>query len=228
MPDHHHLAFLFDVDNTLLDHDRVEADLQEWLDDIVGQGAAQTYRRTHDALRDEVGHACFLAAFERCWKDSDLDPRWLGAARFLLDYPFAERLYPHALDALEHATGMGTTAIVSDGEAIMQPRKIARAGLMTAVDGRVLVFLHKQNETTAIRARVPGSCHVMVDDKRHLLDQMKRHWGNRRLVTVLVRQGHYADEQADDDLLQPDITLERIEQFVDLPREAFVQAASRE
>jgi FMN phosphatase YigB (HAD superfamily) len=209
------VAFLFDVDNTLLDHDRVKSDLRDWLRREVGSAAPDIFQRAYESQREQSGSADFLASFQRCWRDSNLDPRWLGAARFMLDYPFAERLYPHALETLAHVRELGTVAIVSDGEAVLQPRKIRLAGLEDAVGGHVLIYQHKQREGDDIRTRIRARLHVMVDDKLEVLDEMKRDWGDR-LVTVFVRQGHYAREQRHLGLPPPDFAIDHIAQLTDL------------
>ncbi|HET8898204.1 MAG TPA: HAD family hydrolase [Rhodanobacteraceae bacterium] len=220
------LAFLFDVDNTLLDYDQVKADLYAWLGATLGADAPAVFRRNYEGLREQLGYADFLASFQRCWQGSGLDPRWLGAARFLLDYPFHERLYPGALAALEHVGRLGQTAIVSDGEAVLQPRKIRLSGIHDAVAGRVLVYQHKDRERDDIRQRIAADLHVMVDDKLSVLTAMKRAWG-ASLVTVFVRQGHYAREQLDDGLPAADFSIDQIHQLTDIPPSDFLQAAAR-
>ena len=213
------LAFLFDVDNTLLDDDQVKADLQAWLATEFDPAAADFYRTTYESLRNELGYADFLGTFQRCWQDSALDPRWVGAARFLLDYPFADRLYHGALGALAAVRRLGPVAIVSDGDAVLQPRKIRVAGLAAAVDN-VLIFQHKQRERTAILERVPARRHVMVDDKLEVLNAMKADWGER-LATVFVRQGHYAREQRHRGLPAADFTIDHIGELGGLAARTF-------
>ncbi len=183
--------FLFDVDNTLLDNDGVKRRLGRMLDDTVHEGASEAYWRHYEALRDELGHSDFLGTFQRSWEASGCDPRWLPAARLLLEYPFDEALYPGVPELLRKLRKLGPTAIVSDGDAVMQPRKIRRAGLRDAVEGRVLIYQHKERELDDIRARLPARHYVLVDDKVRLLDSIKRAWGDR-VTTVFVRQGHYA------------------------------------
>ena len=209
------IAFLFDVDDTLLDHDRVEADLGAHLDAVFGAGAGRAWHAAFEAQRAERGCADFIATVQRVWADSAYDPRWLGVGDWMLDYPFAERVYPGAREALATARRLGTTAIVSDGDAVMQPRKIRRAGLWAAVDD-VLVYQHKQDERTDISRRCPAAHHVMVDDKPKLLAAMKDAWGDA-LTTVLVRQGHYAHAaDAGDARPAPDHAIQHIGQFAAL------------
>ncbi|HET7268454.1 MAG TPA: HAD family hydrolase [Oleiagrimonas sp.] len=184
-------AFLFDVDNTLLDNDAIKRELGTMLDDTVHDGASDAYWKHYEALREELGHSDFLRTFQRCWEAEGRHPRWLPAAALLLDYPFAEQLYPGALALLEQLGAHGPTAIVSDGDAVLQPRKITRSGLWRAVDGRVLIYQHKQEQLDDIARRIPARHYVLVDDKVRLLDAVKAQWGER-VTTVFVRQGHYA------------------------------------
>lgn len=194
MSDQPAIAFLFDVDNTLLDNDAVKRDLAGMLDDKVHPGASKAYWKHYEELREERGHSDFLGTFQRCWEADGRDPRWLPAAALLLDYPFAGQLYPGVLDMLDRLGEHGPTAIVSDGDAVMQPRKITRSGLWQAVGGRVLIYQHKQRQLDDIAARIPARHYVLVDDKVRLLDAVKSQWGDR-VTTVFVRQGHYAQPE---------------------------------
>lgn len=194
----HEVAYLFDVDNTLLDNDRVIADWQAHLVLRLGEVTAARYNRHLEALRESTGYVDYLHALQ-CLRDAGDDPMdsdaALGCADFLLDYPFAERLYPASLAVLARAGRLGPTAILSDGDLIVQPRKVARSGLGAAVDGRVMIFAHKELSLDVVAARLPAQRYVMVDDKLRLLAAMKARWGER-LTTVFVRQGHYALDSA--------------------------------
>lgn len=204
------LAFLVDVDNTLLDNDRFGADLRAWLDREIGPGAAQRYWHVLDVLRRERNWVDYLGAVQRCWQDDGRDRRWLAAGRYLLEYPFADRLYPGALAALARLASLGSTWLLSDGDAVMQPRKLQRAGLWDAVDARVLIYLHKEDMLSDIERHCPALRYVMIDDKLRVLDAMKRQWGER-LVTIFARQGHYANDPAQAvDRLPADLTVEHI------------------
>lgn len=177
------IVFLFDVDNTLLDHDRVKQDLGKLLDSRIRKGASEVYWKAYESIRSKTGQADFLASFQRCWVESERDPCWLPGADLLLDYPYSERLYPGALHVLEHVSSFATTAIVSDGDAVLQPRKIKRAGLWHAVDGRVLIYQNKQQRLADIEHRFPAQRYVMIDDKPEVLAHMKSAWSTR-LTTV--------------------------------------------
>lgn len=184
-------AFLFDVDNTLFDNDGAERRYARWIDEHVGEGASARYRRAYEAVRAERDYADHLGAVQRIWSEEGGDPRWLALGDFLLDFPFGEMVLDGAFDALRAAAARGPTWIVSDGDVVMQPRKIRRAGLWDAVQGRVLIFVHKENALHEIERRCPADRYVMVDDKIRVLDATKRQWGER-VHTVFVRQGHYA------------------------------------
>ena len=204
------LAFLLDVDNTLLDNDRFEADLGAWLDREIGPGSAQRYWTAYEAQRARMDYADYLGALQHCWDGTGRDPRWLAAGEFLLEYPFAERLYPQALDALARLAARGPTWLVSDGDGVMQPRKLRRAGLWDAVKGRVLIYIHKERMLPDIERRCPAGHYVMIDDKLRVLDAMKQQW-RARLTTILPRQGHYALDPAHRQGHSPaDFTIDRI------------------
>ncbi len=186
------VVFLLDVDNTLLDNDRFAADLGDTLAQAFGQAQRERYWAIYAQLRDELGFADYLGTLQRFRVGLDNDPALLQMSNYLLEYPFAERLYPHALDTVAHLRTLGPTVILSDGDVVFQPRKIQRAGLWAALRGEVLIYLHKQHMLVAMQQRYPAAHYVMVDDKPQLLAEMKQRLG-RKLTTVFVRQGHYAD-----------------------------------
>ena len=185
------LVYLFDVDNTLLDNDAVQADLSAYLEREFGRGSRDRYWAIFEELRAQLGYADYLGALQRYRLENQDDPQLLRVSFFLLEYPFAQRLYPGALAALARCRGLGATVILSDGDVVFQPRKVQSAGLWQAVEGRVLIYLHKEEMLAAIERRYPAERYVMVDDKLRILAAMKRIWG-ARLTTVFVRQGHYA------------------------------------
>ena len=204
------LQFLLDVDNTLLDNDRFASDLGAFLDQTFGQAERERYWAIYAELRETLGYADYLGALQRFRVDSDNQPGLLQTSAFLLDYPFAERLYPRALAAIEHLRSLGGVAILSDGDMVFQPRKIQRSGVWTAVDGHVLVYLHKEKTLDAMQRCLPANHYVMIDDKPQILAAMKRILGER-LTTVFVRQGHYArDAQMDTIQPSPDLTIDTI------------------
>ncbi len=209
------VVFLLDVDNTLLDNDHIEADFDNRLEREFGAVGRQRYWKIFEALREELGYADYLGALQR-YRLSDMnDPRLLLMSAFLLDYPFAERLYPAALDVVRHLGGLGRTVILSDGDVVFQPRKVQRSGLWDAVDGRVLIYIHKEQMLEAVAQRYPAAHYVMVDDKLRVLQAMKIALENR-LTTVFVRQGHYAlDPKHIGDYRQSDMTAENIGALLD-------------
>ena len=213
------VVFLFDVDNTLLDNDRVSADLRRYLTKEVGPARAEQYFEIFETLRAELGYSDYLGALQRYRLVHPRDPHLLAVSSFLVNYPFANRLFPGSLDALEHAAAFGQTVILSDGDVVFQPRKVERAGLFDAVEKRVLIYIHKEHELDDVERRYPADHYVLVDDKIRILTAVKKIWGER-LTTVFPRQGHYALAPDVATFPTPDITLGRIAEFCnyDLPR----------
>lgn len=225
-PGHAKIVFLFDVDNTLLDNDRVTADLKHHLGKEVGRQGAQRYWSIFERLRAERGYADYLGALQRYRSKSPHDPRLLTVSRFLIDYPFANRLFPNSLDAVERVKRWGKAAILTDGDVVFQPRKVERSGLFEAVNGNVLICVHKERELDDVAQRFPADHYVMVDDKLRILTAIKKIWG-RRVTTVFVRQGHYA---LDPKILAAnpaaDVSLERIGDFLGYNLADFISAAT--
>lgn len=210
----HKIIFLFDVDNTLLENDRVTADLKRHLEHAVGHERAQHYWAIFEQLRTELGYADYLGALQRYRIEHPRDPRLLMVSNFLVNYPFANRLYPNSLDAIEHVKQWGPAVILSDGDVVFQPRKVERSGLFEAVDGNVLIYVHKEHELDDVMQRYPAEHYVMVDDKLRILTALKKIWGDR-LTTVFPRQGHYAlDPKVIASYPPADITIERIGDLV--------------
>jgi FMN phosphatase YigB (HAD superfamily) len=204
------ILFLFDVDNTLLDNDAVQADLSEHLESEFGHAARERYWLLFETLRSELGYADYLGALQRYRLEAPDDPQLLRMSAFLIDYPFARRLYPHALDVLAHCTRSGPVAILSDGDVVFQPLKILRSGLWEAVQGHVLIYLHKEQMLAAVQRHYPAKHYVMIDDKLRILTAMKQVWRDQ-LTTVFVRQGHYALDLASlSSYPAADLTIERI------------------
>jgi FMN phosphatase YigB (HAD superfamily) len=185
------IVFLFDVDNTLLDNDAIQEDLSEHLQRRLGRASRERYWQIFESLRADLGYADYLGALQRYRLENLDDPDLFEISFFLLGYPFAERLYPEALDAVAHCATAGTTAILSDGDVVFQPRKVQRSGLWQAVAGRVLIYLHKEQMLAAVERRYPAAHYVVMDDKLRILSAVKRQWG-AQVTTVFVRQGHYA------------------------------------
>lgn len=204
------LVFLLDVDNTLLNNDQVTEDLRLHLIEQFGQQSAKLYWTLFEALRAELGYTDYLGALQRYRADVMNDLGLLRMSSFLLDYPFSDRLYPGAVQVLARLGQLGRTVILSDGDVVFQPRKIQRSGLWDAVEGRVLVYIHKEKMLDKVVERYPARHYVMVDDKLRILAAMKTVLGDR-LTTVFPRQGHYALD-SDNTVLYPaaDITIEHI------------------
>ena len=222
MMDTGQVVFLFDVDNTLLDNDHVVADLKRHLTETLGLERQQRYFAIFEALRDELGYADYLGTLQRYRVENPREPHILEVSSFLIDYPFADRLFPGSLDVIERFASFGTPAILSDGDVVFQPRKIERSGLHTAVEGRVLVYIHKEKELEDVVLRYPARHYVLIDDKLRILNEVKRVWGPR-VTTVFPRQGHYAHDPEVLSTYPPaDVTVERIEDLVTYDPSALV------
>jgi FMN phosphatase YigB (HAD superfamily) len=187
------VVFLFDVDNTLLNNDNVAADLQRHLVSEIGAAGAQEYWQIFEQLRTELGYADYLGALQRYRSKHPRAPNLVCVSDFLINYPFAEDLFPDALKVIEHVQQWGPPVILSDGDVVFQPLKISRSGLANAVAGRVLIYVHKEQELDDVEQRYPAEHYVLVDDKLRILAAVKKCWGSR-VTTVFVRQGHYASD----------------------------------
>jgi FMN phosphatase YigB (HAD superfamily) len=185
--------FLLDVDNTLLDNDRVTADLRRYLTCEIGAERADAYWACFEKIRGELGYADYLGALQRYREAYPRDHHVLAVSRFMLAYPFKRSLFPQAIEVIHHLKRWGPVAILSDGDVVFQPRKIERSGLRKAVDHHVLVYIHKERELDDVADRYPADHYVMIDDKLHVLAGIKRRWGTR-VTTLFVRQGHYAND----------------------------------
>lgn len=216
------VVFFFDVDNTLLDNDRVTRDLRRHLEREVGQERSERYWDIFEQLRTELGYADYLGALQRFRVEHPSDPKLLAVSYFLINYPFANRLYPNSLDAIEHCRQWGHVVILSDGDAVFQPRKVERSGIFEAVEGNVLIYIHKELELEDVARRYPAEHYVMVDDKLRLLANIKKAW-RERVTTVFPRQGHYAlDPEITAKYPPADISIERIGSLLEFNLQAFL------
>jgi FMN phosphatase YigB (HAD superfamily) len=222
MTTHRKVVFLFDVDNTLLDNDNVQDDLRNHLEREFGAETRDRYWAIFEEMRAEFGYTDYLGALQRYRLEDQCDPRLLLMSSFLVDYPFADRLYPGSFEVLGHVGDWGLTVILSDGDVVFQPRKVQRSGLWDAVDGRVLIYIHKERMLEDVERRYPAEHYVMVDDKLRILTAMKEVWGER-VTTVWPRQGHYAlDPQAIAMYPPADLTIERIGDLVNFDLNALL------
>lgn len=217
------VVFLIDVDNTLLDNDRVASDLKRHLTHKVGSRRQERYWAIFEQLRQELGYADYLGALQRYRVEHQHEPHLLEVSSYLVNYPFANRLYPGSLDAIEYLSGLGTTVILTDGDVVFQPLKIERSGIFEAVDGRVLLYIHKEQELVEVERLYPANHYVLVDDKIRILSEAKKIWGDR-LTTVFPRQGHYALAPEVANYPKADITIERISDLVAYDGAALVGA----
>jgi FMN phosphatase YigB (HAD superfamily) len=209
-------VFLFDVDNTLLDNDRVTIDLRRYLDKEVGIERSEVYWKIFEELRNELGYADYLGALQRYRISHPYDSHLLAVSTYLINYPFANRLFPNSLDVIEKCSTLGKVVILTDGDVVFQPRKIERSGLFEAVAGNILVYIHKEKELHDVERRYPAERYVLVDDKVRILSAIKSAWGDR-VTTVFPRQGHYAlDAEQVAQYPAADITIERIGDLLEI------------
>lgn len=213
------VVFLLDVDNTLLDNDRIVEDLKRHLTQAFGAERQERYWEIFEKLREELGYTDYLGALQRYRAENPHDPSIVEMSFYLLDYPFANCLFPGALEVIKRLNAWGPTVIVSDGDAVFQPRKVQRSGLYDAVEGRVLIYIHKEQQLDDVQRRYPARHYVLVDDKLNILTSVKGAWESR-VTTIFPRQGHYAhDPKVLAAYLPPDITVECIGDLLryDLP-----------
>jgi hypothetical protein len=187
------VVFLFDVDNTLLDNDRVVEDLRVYLREEVGAKKCARYWNIFERLRTECGFADYLGALQRYRSDYPHDMHLLAVSRYLIEYPFPDRLFPHSFDAIQHVQHWGQAALLTDGDVVFQPWKVQRSGLYDKVHGRVLIYVHKEKELPDVAAHYPADHYVVIDDKLRILTAIKKVWGSR-VTTVFPRQGHFAKD----------------------------------
>jgi FMN phosphatase YigB (HAD superfamily) len=216
----HPLVFLVDVDNTLVDNDGIQQDLKDHLERTYGLAARERYWRILEDLFVELGYRDYIGALQRFRVEHPREVELLSMSSFLMDYPFADRLYPGALEVLKRLRGLGPTVILSDGDVVFQPRKVEHAGIANVVDGHVLIYIHKEESLDDVERRYPAEHYVLVDDKLRILDAVKQIWGER-VTTVFPRQGQYAHDAKLLSALPPaDVTIECIGDLLhyDLPR----------
>jgi FMN phosphatase YigB (HAD superfamily) len=214
------IVFLVDVDNTLIDNDGIQQDLKNHIEEVFGRAARERYWRILEDLFAELGYRDYIGALQRYRVEHPREVELLPMSSFLIDYPFAERLYPGALEVLKRLKSFGPTVILSDGDVVFQPRKVEHAGLSGAVDGHVLIYIHKEEALDDVERRYPAEHYVLVDDKLRILSAVKQIWGER-VTTVFPRQGTYAHDPKVLGAFPPaDVTIEHIGELLDfdLPR----------
>jgi FMN phosphatase YigB (HAD superfamily) len=222
----HRVVSLFDVDNTLLDNDRVVRDMMRYLEAEVGHERQQRYWALFEELRQQLGYADYLGALQRYRVENPRDSHLLAVSSFLVNYPFANRLFPNALDVIERFRTWGPAVILSDGDVVFQPRKIERSGLQEAVDSNILIYVHKELELEDVEQRYPADHYVLVDDKVRILDAVKKVWG-ARVTTVFPRQGHYAaDAKEVAKYVRADVTVDRVGDLAEIELSALMDAAA--
>jgi FMN phosphatase YigB (HAD superfamily) len=214
------IVFLIDVDNTLLDNDRIQEDIKDHLEWAYGPVARERYWRILEELFTELGYRDYLGALQWYRSEHPREVELLAMSSFLIDYPFVNRLFPGALDVLKRLAGFGPTVIFSDGDVVFQPHKVVRAGLADAVEGRVLIYIQKEEALDDVERRYPAERYVIVDVKRRILAAVKEFWG-KRVTTVFARQGSYAHDPSIDGFSAPDWTIDHI---ADLLEDGLVQS----
>jgi FMN phosphatase YigB (HAD superfamily) len=210
----HPVVFLIDIDNTLLDNDRVQEDLKDHIQCAYGRVARERYWRILEDLFAELGYRDYLGALQRYRSEHPREVELLAMSSFLIDYPFADRLFPAALEVLNRLAGFGPTVILSDGDVVFQPHKVERAGLADAVAGRVLIYIHKEEALDDVERRYPAERYVIVDDKPRILAAAKQFWGER-VTTVFARQGSYAHDRNIGAFPAADFTIDHIADLLD-------------
>lgn len=213
------VVFLVDVDDTLLENDRIQDDLRRHLERECGAKARDRYWTIQEELFDTLGYRDYLGALQRYRVEHPYEPHLISMASYLVDYPFANRIYPGALDVLERFRSWGPTVILTDGDVVFQPRKVERSGIYEAVEGHVLIYVHKEKELADVERRYPASHYVLVDDKIRILTAVKGIWGGR-VTTVLPRQGKFANDSQLIAACPPaDVTVDRIGSLLELELE---------
>ena len=215
------IVFLFDVDNTLLDNDRVSHDLRKFLANEVGEKRNNHYWKIFEQLRSELGYADYLGALQLYRVENPYDSHLLALSNYLINYPFANRLFPNSLDVLGYCRQFGKVVILTDGDVVFQPRKIERSGLLEAVEKNILIYIHKEQELNDVVRRYPAEHYVLVDDKIRILSAIKTIWGDK-VTTIFPKQGHYAlDENEVAKYPKADISIERIGDILGLDKDSF-------
>jgi len=221
------IVFLFDVDNTLLDHDRVVADVRRFMEREIGVERQQRYWEILEKLRAELGYVDYLGTLQRYRAEYPHNASILKISLYLINYPFANRLFPNSLDVIDHVKQWGTVAILTDGDAVFQPRKIERSGLWDAVDGNVRIYVHKECELADVEKKLPADHYVVIDDKLKLLAAIKEQW-KERVTTIFPKQGHYArDPKNLATYPAADISIERIGDLLDFDLQRLLSMKTR-
>ena len=222
------IVFLVDVDDTLLDNDRIQQDLQRHIERQFGPKNRDRFWAIQEQLFEKLGYRDYLGALQRFRVEHPYEPHLITAANYLVDYPFANRLYPGALDVLEKFRGWSQTVILTDGDVVFQPRKVERSGIFEAVHGHVLIYVHKEKALADVVRRYPADHYVVVDDKLRILSAIRSAWG-KRVTTVFPRQGKFAN---DPKILAAyagvaDVTVDRIGDLLDFKLPDLLPNSSR-
>ncbi|HEX6508525.1 MAG TPA: HAD family hydrolase [Chloroflexota bacterium] len=214
------IVFMLDVDNTLLDNDALKADLADRLRQLLGENAAERFWEIYEQVRQDEDVVDYPETVKRF-----VDERGDGGLRSslvqILDtIPFSSYLYPHAIETIEYLKTIGVPVIVSDGDPVFQPLKILRSGLEAAVDGRVLIYVHKEEHLPDVFRRYPARHYVAIDDKPRILSLLESCCPST-FTTVLVLQGHYGVEG--EHTPPPDMVIQRIGDLRNVSKDQFLR-----
>lgn len=203
------LVFWLDVDNTLINNDAVKENLDAHIQVELGAELTARFWDLYEEARHERGVVDIPLALRRLRAQTPLsaldEQTYAHVVSLFENYPFFKALYPHTLETLQHLRELGLTVIVSDGDQFFQAEKIFHSNLADAVEGRVLIYIHKQEHLSEIMQRYPADHYVMIDDKPQILADSKPILGDK-LTTVLVEQGKYAEGQKPANFT-PDLTV---------------------
>lgn len=213
------IVFLLDVDNTLLDNDRLKEDLQRRFLTLLGQERSDRFWQIYEEVRRDEDYVDYPLTFKRIAEEQN-DPELRTSLETVLEgLQFSSYLYPGVLGTLAYLRTLGTPVILSDGDQVFQPYKIRYSGLERAVDGHVLIYVHKEQELPRVFAHFPADHYVAVDDKPRILAALETECPTT-FTTVLVLQGKYAVPGAFTPA--PDYVIDRIAALHSFSKERFL------
>ena len=218
----HKLVFLIDLDNTILDNDGVKQDIEAKMLEILGERLAERFWHYYEAVRKDLDYIDFFETMMRLRDENPTDAAVVDEATgTLMDWDFCPRLYPRAIETVLHLKSLGLPLVLSDGDPVFQPMKIHQCGVTQAVDGRVLIFVHKERFLPAVQARFRAERYVLIDDKPGILMRSKAALGDR-LTTVHVLQGKYATDPKLAVDYTPDIVVPNFSDLLTYDADAFM------
>lgn len=218
------LVFWIDVDNTLIDNDRIKEVQTEALLAEVGPDLCKRFWDIYEEVREQQGVVnipdTLVLLRERTSLDEMDELTFQHVCSIFDNFPFQQFLFAHVLETLQYLNSIGMPVIVSDGDKNYQAEKIYNSGIAQAVDGRVLLFIHKQEQLDEIEQVYPADHWAIIDDKPQILGDVKRLKGGS-ITTVFVKQGKYAQASFPESFV-PDITLAQIGDARNISAEEFM------